>query len=159
MAASSCRAISQTNHVYNIQPQYLPSGYQPKDRVLLDHLGANTVLHYDATEFPSFCGISATFSMWVENWDNDAHSTLIARYPDGLSKRSPGSWFYQIDQSPGGTQICIGQIPDPTAVAFWKCVTPPVQLNGMKAMTRRHLALVLNHETTAVQFYCTSTAN
>jgi hypothetical protein len=137
-----------------IQPTYLPTGYHPTDRMLLDHLYNKEFLRYNATEWPSFCGQSATFSMWIENWETtDSRSTIFARYPEGTSKRKAGSWFWQLDQDPGGTLICVGQIPVIESVAYWKCVTPPVRLNGMYRNSRRHLAMVLNHQDDTIKFY------
>jgi len=136
-----------------IQPNYRPAGLSAKDRMKLDHNHKMEYLRYNATEFPSFCGKSATFSMWIENWDCGARSTLVARYPAGTGKRVPGSWFYQIDQDPAGTECCIGQIPASGSVAVWKCSVLPAKLYCMTPMTRRHLALVLNHEDNSIKFF------
>ena len=137
-----------------IQPNSVhPAGLGAKDWMKLDHNYNMEYLSYNATEFPSFCGKLATFSMWIENWDCGARSTLVARYPAGTGKRVPGWWFYQIDQDPAGTKCCIGQIPASGSVAFWKCSLLPAKLNCMTPMTRRHLALVLNHEDNSIKFY------
>ncbi len=165
-ATTSCHIMSNFTTYYTdtlttgnkpylpmIQPAYLPVGYHPTDRVLLDHLYHKEFLSYNATEWPSFCGQSATFSMWIENWDTEARATIFARYPEGTSKRRAGSWFLQLDADPKGTLVCVGQIPASESVAYWKCVTPPVRLNAMYRFSQRHLAMVLNHQQDTIQFY------
>ena len=137
-----------------IQPAYRPAGFRAKDRMLLDHNYKNEYLSFNATRFPSFCGKSATFSMWVENWDCSARSTLISRYPTPEGKRIKGSWFLQIDQNAeGGTSVCIGQIPNDDIVAYWKCVDIAQSLNCMQHDSRRHLALVFNHQDNTIAYY------
>jgi hypothetical protein len=137
-----------------IPPAYRPAGLGGRDRLLLDHNRAKQYLSYNSEEFPHFCGQSATFSMWIENWDDGARSTLISRYVNGTSKRNKGAWFYQIDADPsGGTKCCIGQIPAEDKVAFWKCAVLAPSLNKMRPNTRRHLALVLNKDDDTIKFY------
>jgi hypothetical protein len=137
-----------------IPPAYRPAGLGGRDRLLLDHNRAKQYLSYNSVEFPHFCGQSATFSMWIENWDDGARSTLISRYVNGTSKRNKGAWFYQIDADPsGGTKCCIGQIPAEDKVAFWKCAVLAPSLNKMRPNTRRHLALVLNKDDDTIKFY------
>ena len=52
-------------------------------------------LCYDSVQFPHFCGKSATFSMWIENWDDGARSTLISRYVNGTNKSQKYSIYSQ----------------------------------------------------------------
>jgi len=138
---------------YNlVQPPYR-SGKQGRDRMMLDHNYARQQLNYNASTFPSFCGMSATFTMWIENWDCGPRTALIARYPTADSRRDPGAWFYQIDQSPIGTKICVGQIPASGSVAFWKCVQTVVKFNCMAPKTRRHLAVAFDHMANTITFY------
>jgi hypothetical protein len=137
-----------------IPPAYRPAGLGGRDQLLLDHNKPKQYLSYDSVQFPHFCGKSATFSMWIENWDDGARSTLISRYVNGTSKRNKGAWFYQIDADPsGGTKCCIGQIPAEDKVAFWRCVVLVPSLNKMRPDSRRHLALVLNKDDNTVKFY------
>jgi len=137
-----------------IPPAYRPAGLGGRDQLLLDHNKPKQYLSYDSVQFPHFCGKSATFSMWIENWDDGARSTLISRYVNGTSKRNKGAWFYQIDADPsGGTKCCIGQIPAEDKVAFWKCTVLAPSLNKMRPNTRRHLALVLNKDDNTIKFY------
>jgi hypothetical protein len=42
------------------------NGRRLRDRVNLPTLPANQVLRYDPVAFPSWCGMSASFSVWVE---------------------------------------------------------------------------------------------
>ena len=113
----------------------------------------NKYLHYDSIAWPSFCGMSATFAFWIENWGCGARAALLARYPTGTKTRDPGAWFYQIDQNPVGTKICIGQIPATGQVAHWRCVVSSVKLNCMEKLTRRHLAVVFDHLVNSIAFY------
>lgn len=166
----SCPFTGNKMYLNLVQPQYLPSGHETKDRVLLDDNFPKRYLSFDPTTFPSFCGKSATFSMWVENWGCGARATLLARYPKTVttatadkpsepSKRVKGSWFFQIDQdsSSGGTKCCIGQIPADGVVAYWKCAILEPKLNCMTANTRRHLALVMNKDDNTIKFYIDGT--
>ena len=166
----TCPFTGDKKYINLIQPPYLPSGHRSKDRVLLDNNYPKQYLHFDPTSFPSFCGKSATFSMWVENWDCGARATLLARYPKTVttataekasepSKRVKGSWFYQIDQdsSSGGTKCCIGQIPGDGIVAYWKCAIVEPKLNCMPANSRRHLALVMDKDDNSIKFYIDGT--
>ena len=136
-----------------VPPPYRPAGLSGKDQLLLDHNKVREYLSYDSEEFPSFCQKSATFSMWIENWDTGARSALISRYVNSTSKRNRGAWFYQIDEASGGTSCCIGQIPAADKVAFWKCAVLGPSLNNMRSNTRRHLALVLNQDDNTIKFY------
>jgi len=140
-ATTDAATTGSTSFLPMLEPAYR-NNLGGKDRIWLDHNSKKQYLRYDAQQWPSFCGTSATFSMWVENWDCGARSTLIARYPKGNSKRAKGAWFYQIDQDPGGTKCCIGQIPEEEKVAYWKCAILEPVLNCMDTMTRRHLAVV-----------------
>jgi hypothetical protein len=54
-------------HYYNLlPPSARPSGSGSKDRMTIDNLKPNEYLRYDADAWPSFCGQSATFSVWLE---------------------------------------------------------------------------------------------
>jgi len=142
-----------------VPPAYRPAGLSGRDRLLLDHNKAKEYLRYDSEEFPSFCQKSATFSMWIENWDTGARSALFSRYVNSTSKRNAGSWFYQIDDesgndlTPGATKCCIGQIPAEDKVAFWKCAILEPSFTNMRPNSRRHLALVLNKDDNSIKFY------
>jgi hypothetical protein len=162
---TSCHIMSSWNEVTNdtelaagrnyynlIQPPYR-SGLGAEDRILLDDNYPNKYLHYDSIAWPSFCGMSATFAFWIENWGCGARAALLARYPTGTKTRDPGAWFYQIDQNPVGTKICIGQIPATGQVAHWRCVVSSVKLNCMEKLTRRHLAVVFDHLVNSIAFY------
>jgi len=140
-ATTDAATTGNTSFLPMLEPAYR-NNLGGKDRIWLDHNSKKQYLRYDAQQWPSFCGTSATFSMWIENWDCGARSTLIARYPKGDSKRAKGAWFYQMDQDPGGTKCCIGQIPARGMVAHWKCAILEPVLNCMGSMTRRHLAVV-----------------
>ena len=63
-----------------IQPEYFPvdaSGNRlgPRERVLLDHNHPQEMLSYDSSKFPTFCGRSATFSIW---WESSTDAGMCA---------------------------------------------------------------------------------
>jgi len=154
MATETSPETGDKEYMNMVPPAYRPAGQGGRDQLLLDHNKPKQYLSYDSVQFPHFCGKSATFSMWIENWDDGARSTLISRYVNGTNKRNKGAWFYQIDADPsGGTTCCIGQIPAEDTVAFWKCAVLKPSLNKMRPNTRRHLALVLNKDDNTIKFY------
>ena len=61
-----------------IKSQYLPPGRGVKDRAFLPVRKTNELLHYDPVSFPSWCGGSASFSVWVEN--EGVGGYVISRY-------------------------------------------------------------------------------
>jgi hypothetical protein len=80
LAANETSPSTADKKYMNLVPAvYRPAGLGGKDRLLLDHNKVKEYLSYDSEEFPSFCQKSATFSMWIENWDTGARSALISR--------------------------------------------------------------------------------
>jgi hypothetical protein len=61
-----------------IKPQYLTPGRGVKDRAFLSVRKTNELLRYDPVAFPSWCGGSASFSVWVEN--EGVAGYIISRY-------------------------------------------------------------------------------
>ncbi len=156
---ATCPYSGSKKYLPMIQSQHLPAGHRMKDRVLLDDNYPKKYISFNATEYPSFCGKSATFTMWIENWGCGARATLFARYPRATGKREKGAWFLQIDQdsSSGGSKACIGQIPGWGIVAYWKCAILEPKLNCMASNTRRHLALVMDKDVNSIKFYVDGT--
>jgi len=56
----------------------MPLGTRLKDRVFLGVKGTKEYLNYDPVAFPSWCGQSASFSVWIENMGLEGY--IIARY-------------------------------------------------------------------------------
>ena len=106
----------------------------------IDHLRPKAYLRYDADAWPSFCGTSASFSLWLhtetlhgaallsryEAPDPHGHSRLrYALYAEGhaLAVKSETAGIRSVHALPGS----YGR-----------------PLAGMQAMTRRHVAFVFN---------------
>jgi len=80
MATETSPETGDKEYMNMVPPAYRPAGQGGRDQLLLDHNKPKQYLSYDSVQFPHFCGKSATFSMWIENWDDGARSTLISRY-------------------------------------------------------------------------------
>ena len=82
MKLSESDAILDTTLNYQyfplIKSQYLPPGRGVKDRAFLSVRKTNELLRYDPVAFPSWCGGSASFSVWVEN--EGVAGYIISRY-------------------------------------------------------------------------------
>ena len=76
---ATCPHSGSKKYLPLIQSQHLPAGHRMKDRVLLDDNFPNKYISFNATEFPSFCGKSATFTMWIENWACSRGETCLVR--------------------------------------------------------------------------------
>ncbi len=88
--STSCRIIdswdpAETDDVtgkdfYSLLPSSVrPPGVGPKDRMRYDHTRPGEYLRYSSDAWPSFCGQSATFSLWVET-DTVHGGALLSRY-------------------------------------------------------------------------------
>jgi hypothetical protein len=89
-ASTSCRIIDRWDAAETDELtgkdflSLLPSSVRPpgvgsKDRMQYDHTRPGAYLRYDADAWPSFCGQSATFSLWLET--NTVHGgCLLSRY-------------------------------------------------------------------------------
>jgi len=84
-----------------IKPEYLPPGKGIKDRAFLGVKKTDELIRYDPVAFPSWCGGSASFSLWVECEGPGGY--IIARY-----QTSAVPWpekFWKLATSPTGDYI------------------------------------------------------
>jgi len=61
-----------------IKQKYMADGRRLRDPSYLGIQPEKEFLRYDSQQFPSWCRMSATFSIWFENWGSGGY--LIARY-------------------------------------------------------------------------------
>jgi len=84
-----------------IQPEYLPAdadGNQltPASRVFLDHNRPGETLSFNADKFPSFCGASATFSLWWES-STEQGGFVISRYASSEVNWPARCWMLYVN--------------------------------------------------------------
>ena len=157
MTLSEEDAILDTTLNYSyfplIKPQYMPPGRGVKDRAFLAVRKTNELLRYDPVAFPSWCGTSATFSVWLEN--EGVSGYIISRYK--TSEVPFPEKFWILVMSTDGTSIR-AEVPHPGVAnkqenpgygAFKANI--PRHLGGvlasMKPGQRRHVAWTFNHVT------------
>ena len=82
-ADSVADSVLSTSYFPLIKEEYMPvvDGVQRglKDRTYLGQKGANEYLSFDPVTFPSFCGKSATFSIWFES-SGTAGGYILTRF-------------------------------------------------------------------------------
>ena len=72
LAVNKTCPTGDKKYMHLVPQAYRPAGLGGKDRLLLNHNMEKQFLRYDPMQFPNFCGQSATFSLWIENWDKGA---------------------------------------------------------------------------------------
>ena len=156
--STSCRIIErwdplETDDItgksfFNMLPTSArPTGAGPKDRLIIDHTRSNQYLRYSADAWPSFCGGSASFSLWLATdtvhggallsryspVESDGHSTLqYALYAEGYGLRVKGA------RAPS-----VGVLPDAYGLPLEK----------MDYMSPRHLAFVFDADRDETRLY------
>ena len=130
-----------TNKMYFplIKREYMPEGRRLKDRAFYERRPTKDLLTYDPILFPSWCGKSASFSIW---WDprqsqvsNVFGGYIISKYEHDNSRSTGQKWSVLIGD--GAVQI-LGQDP------FWWKFTTPITFDWS---IRRHVAIVFSHLT------------
>jgi len=138
-----------------IQPEYLPKDENGKQltslsRVFLDHNHPGQSLSYDTKTFPSFCGKSATFSLWWES-STESGGHVISRYASSDVNWPAHCWLLYVNEY--GLSV-LGNHPDGSprytaALPSW--FQKP--LGSMERMSRRHVAFVFDKPSDKIKFY------
>jgi hypothetical protein len=128
-----------------------PAGVAGKDRMLIDHLTPKEYLRYNTTTWPSFCGKSATFSLWLET-DTVHGGALLSRYcPTDSHGHSELEYALYADSY----ALLVTGRRAKSKHQFPEIVGKP--LEKMKTMSRRHLAYVFNKTTDETLTYLDGT--
>ena len=158
-ADTSCRFIdawdpeeidSITNKTYyNMLPSAnRPAGVGADARIKLDDVRPRQYLRYDAERWPSFCGQSATFSMWVET-DTVHGAALLARYSAVDAANNHSELEYALYAESYGLLVkgkrapSTARLPHRYGLVFEK----------MPLMTRRHVAFVFDKDADETRTY------
>ena len=147
-ADTSCRIIDDWTgsieldaaevEYYNlVPPSVRPPGVGPKERMMLDNAYANEYIQYSAQAFPSFCGQSATFSLWVETDTLDG-GYYLSRYATS-DKVKPARWWALYGEAYG---LYVYGFNAPSQADLPTGWGRP--LEHMKPISRRHLAFVFD---------------
>jgi len=131
-----------------IKQEYMPLGTRLKDRSFLGVKGRKEYLHYDPIVFPSWCGQSASFSIWIENVGLGGY--IISRYKTSETPWSEKYWKLLV--GPTGDFLGVWAPPSVSQpgsgamrASFPESLGRP--LANMKSGQRRHLAWTFNHRT------------
>ena len=140
---------------YNLVPPAVrPAGVGAKDRIHIDHTTPNEYLRYDSISWPSFCGQSATFSMWVET-DTVNGGALVSRYqvPDSHNNSNlqwaldaPG-YGLQVRGLKGARDEEVKHVAPATLLDYG------LPLEKMKHGMQRHVAFVFNADKDETKTY------
>ena len=128
---------------YNMLPAMArPLGAAAKDPLVIDHsthLAPKKYLRYDATTWNSFCGTSATFSVWLET--NTVHGgALLSRY-SAVDSHDHSELEYALYAE--GYALLVTGRKAPSKHKLPTMLGSP--LEKMKHRSRRHVAYVFNH--------------
>ena len=88
-----------------IKPEYLPPGRGLKDRSFLGRKKANELLRYDPVAFPSWCGGSASFSIWISFEDTAGY--VLTRYKTSETVWPAKIWKINTGPSDVRSECCV----------------------------------------------------
>jgi hypothetical protein len=148
---TSCRIMNLTDQdslldtttnktFFPLIKQVYMSGMRLKDRAFYGEVAINNLLTYDPVHFPSWCGKSASFSLW---WDPKATGLQGGYVLVKMETTSKRSWALHVG-SDG-----VHSLGDPEV----KIYTP----KRFDWTVRRHVALVFNHLTDTMCSYIDGT--
>ena len=154
--------LNSNKEYYNLIPSaYWPSTFRAnatdgvhngnKDRMEIDpsyHLKPKEYPHYDPSQWPSFCGKSATFSVWLET-DTVHGGAILARYSkeNATTHHSELEWALYAE----GYGLCVRGRRAPS-----KSYVPTsygLPLEYMKYKKRRHIAWVFDKDLDQTRTY------
>ena len=146
-------SLNSNKQYYNmvptaVRPTVSGSKVAHNDRMEVDHMTPNEYLRYDAETWPSFCGKSATFSMWLET-DTVHGGALLSRYSavNTANGHSDLEWALYAE----GYGLCVRGKRAPS-----KSYVPSgygLPLEYMKYMQRRHVAYVFDKDKDETRTY------
>jgi hypothetical protein len=146
-------SLNSNKQYYNMvpttaRPTVSGSKVAHNDRMGVDHMTPNEYLRYDSQTWPSFCGKSATFSMWLET-DTVHGGALLSRYSavSTANGHSELEWALYAE----GYGLCVRGKRAPS-----KSYVPSdygLPLEYMKYMQRRHVAYVFDKDKDQTRTY------
>jgi hypothetical protein len=159
---TSCRIIDdwtgaiETDTVNNKQffnlvpPAARPAGLGSRARIFVDHTQPQEYLRYGSPEWPSFCGNSATFSMWLET-DTVHGGALLSRYsvPDSHNVSNLEYALY----ADSDALVVKGSRAESSHVAPDSLLEYGQPLEKMKYGMQRHVAFVFDNATDTTKTY------
>jgi hypothetical protein len=150
--AAEMDSLNTGRQYYNMLPAMArPAGTAAKDRLVIDHLTPKEYLRYDASAWPSFCGESATFSLWLET--NTVHGgALLSRYSN-VDSHGHSELEYALYAE--GYGLCVRGRRAESKHTVPTALGTPLEL--MKHMSRRHVAYVFNKTTDETLTYLDGT--
>ena len=134
-----------------VPPAARPAGLSSsRARMFVDHTKPNEYLRYGSPEWPSFCGQSATFSMWVET-DTVHGGALLSRYsvPDS---HNVSNLEYALYADSYGL-VVKGSRAYSSHVAPYSLLEYGQPLEKMKYGMQRHVAFVFDNATDTTKTY------
>ena len=149
-AGTSCRIIDnwtganendtrRVMYINLIPPSVRPPGAGSKDRLNLDHGYPKEYISYDPQAFPSFCGQSATFSLWFES-DTLEGGYVLSRYASSEQVK-PARWWALVL---GPLRVYVNGVNGTSSAELPKDWAPPFVF--MKRVSRRHVAFVFDKD-------------
>ena len=154
--------LNRNKQYYNLIPSaYWPSGFSAnatdgvhngnKDRMEIDpsyHLKPKEYPHYDPLQWKSFCGKSATFSLWLET-DTVHGGAILARYSkeNSTTHQSELEWALYAE----GYGLCVRGRRAPSN--SYVPTSYGLPLEYMKYKKRRHIAWVFDKDLDQTRTY------
>ena len=154
--STSCRIIeswdpAETDPVtrqafYNLLPSSVrPPNAGARDRLVYDHTRPNDYLRYSPEAWPSFCGQSASFSLWLETATRGA---LVSRY-SAAEEGGHSTLQYALYAESYGLLVKGARAPSSSYLPG----SYGQPLDQMDYMSRRHLAFVFDADKDETRTY------